>query len=227
MIKTAKALQRLVLVLLCICAVSPLMAAELFLDIDSKQDVQTRLDLKKIAGDMNAPDNIAVHDFFQKGEHEYFFRNDDGLFYANIEQFPVLIEQIFFRSLGQIEPEAQFNSASESFIIFRNNEMRSGIITDNFSVLEIKPAQQFDKQDFYQLYGFARDDEESGENGIEEGEAVSRVMVRDIDNDRAPEIVVTLHVTNYQTKTTQRRIYVFKRAHGRFAKWKEVVVATR
>ncbi|MFZ2957025.1 MAG: hypothetical protein WA705_09065 [Candidatus Ozemobacteraceae bacterium] len=168
-----------------------------------------------------------ILDYFKKSENEYFFRTDDGLYYACITGSSVSIDRLFWRSLGQIEPKRLFSHSGESFIIFENSEMKKGIVTEWYSILEISSKTSFQKDNFYQMCGFSKDEEASGENGIESGEEMLKFEFNDIDNDRFPEIVFTIVESNYKDKTFQRKLCIFKKTETQFKKWKDIPIFSK
>ena len=162
-----------------------------------------------------------IDDFNKKNDDEFFFRTDNGLFYSKLSASNVFIEQLFWRTLGQIEDENIFFDNESKMVLFRNQDMKHGIITDMFRILRISSTRPFESGDFFQMYGFCRDDEESGENGIDSGEEVIRILIRNIDKDNCPEIVFSIKATNYKTKKNEMKMVVFKNTGAEFEMWKE------
>ncbi len=153
---------------------------EIFLKFENIGNDKNSTDLKKIESAIGSPrseysgraaeeGNWQIIDYFKKNENEYFFRTDDGFYYASVEEPQVLIDRLFLRNLEQIEPENRFIAGEKEYILFRNGEMRNGIYTEWYSVLDVSFSSRFHKDDFYQMWGFSRDEDESGENGIEIG----------------------------------------------------------
>lgn len=71
-----------------------------------------------------------IVDFLIPNKDEIFLHTEDGLFYARQKRNRLLVNQIFVRSSGQIEPQFSFSTQLGKFIIFKNEEMKNGIITD-------------------------------------------------------------------------------------------------
>ncbi|MBF0547613.1 MAG: hypothetical protein HQM08_24450 [Candidatus Riflebacteria bacterium] len=204
------------------CSVSPLCANNIFEKYENAKNGQTDSSLKIIKSKMNSEKGSSpILDFLKKNSNEFFLRTADGLYYCSIKGSQVLIDRLFWGNLSQIEPVKLFSIGEKQFLILRNTEMKKGIITEWYHILEISCKAPFQKQNYYDLYGFSRDNEESGENGIDSGEEVLKMDVKDLKNDAIPELLFTVKTLNYKEKTSEKKLYVFKIKGSKFEKWNE------
>ncbi|MBF0410371.1 MAG: hypothetical protein HQM10_23695 [Candidatus Riflebacteria bacterium] len=228
MVKIKNILIRLLFLIFFFSILLSLRANEIFSDTENNKDNQISLDLNKIETEIFACKNKNSCNYYEQGvreilnylkksKNEYFFQTKDGLYYAQIEGLNVFIETVFEGS-PEIKPVKFFSSAEKKFIVFQNLEMKKGVVTEWYSILEVSPDAPFNKPDFYQMWGFLRDEGESAENGLDTGEKVIKLDIKDLDNDNFPEIVFIFLKSDYKKKTSQTEFVVFKRRKTRFEK---------
>jgi len=159
--------------------------------------------------------NFTVVDYLISNPNEIFLHTEDGLFYANTKKNTIKIEKLFSRSLGQILPEFSYPSRHGKFIIFKNENMMKGVITDWYSYLLIKPSKPFTAKDFGKIQGFDRISEDV-DNFLDAGENVTNVKPVDLDNDGELEILFTITDHDYKQNTSKEAFRAFKYSDGTF-----------
>lgn len=172
-----------------------------------------------------------IQDRFDRGSIEFDYMKtksgeiclllDEGLFFSNLRSEPLTLEPLIPSSLSPVRLVQVFETASRTVLLFQQNQMNHGIVTDRYSILEMSSEKASAEKSCYELYGFEADTEDGGENGIETGMNVEKVFIRVLRPGEAPSIIFRVESHTYDTGRKGRSLLVFKEISGAYRLFQE------
>lgn len=145
------------------------------------------------------------------GSHLIF--TESGIYSLTGSPSRVLAE--LYRTNETIEfAQLLYDSEKEMALVLAHQNMRAGIISENYVMLQINKKAGF-AASCHLLYTFQHDSENGG-NGIDEGEKVDSIKLLDESRDEDPMIGFNVEFTNYANGSKWKELVVFRKNHNVF-----------
>ena len=148
-------------------------------------------------------------DYLRKGTAEFIVRLENGLYYATLDGKTAELQRLTGDHLSSVDLAGSFEGKDGKVFVLNYRDMKRGILTDWYALLEFHADRPFETEDFQVIQGFERDDEGSGDTGIAADVTVDGVRWFAGKGKNPDRLEFKVSVTDLKTKRVKRERRIF------------------